>query len=174
MNVLDYTLIAVFGYCLGRGVFRGLVKELSSIVGVLGGFYAAYSYYPLFAKLLASRITNAGYLNIFSFLILFTGIYLAVSFAGVVIKHLMNIAFLGWTDRVCGALFGSLKGVLIIAIIVLMLTVFLPKNAMILKSSVVTQYTMQFSSLMVKVVPEDMQASFRAKMKALKKAWRAR
>jgi membrane protein required for colicin V production len=171
MNLLDYTLIGVFGYCLARGVFRGLVKELSSIIGVMGGFYAAYSYYPLLAKFLADKIANTGYLHIFSFLILFIGIYITVSFAGVVIKHLMNIAFLGWTDRVCGALFGSLKGLLIITIGVMMLTAFLPKNAMILKQSMVTRYTVQISSLLVKVVPDDMQKSFRVKMKALKKAW---
>jgi membrane protein required for colicin V production len=174
MNVLDYTLIAVFGYCLGRGVFRGLVKELSSIIGVMGGFYAAYSYYPLLAKPLANWISNPGYLNIISFLTLFVGIYLVVSFTGVVIKHLMNIAFLGWTDRVCGALFGSLKGLLIIAIMVLMLTTFLPKNAMILQRSVVTQNMIQFSAAIVRVVPEDMKKGFRAKMKELKKTWQAR
>lgn len=174
MNALDYTLIAVFGYCLGRGVFRGLVKELSSIIGVLGGFYAAYSYYPLLAKPLANWITNPGYLNIISFLILFVSIYLVVSFTGVVIKHLMNIAFLGWIDRVCGALFGSLKGLLIISIMILMLTAFLPKNAMILKRSIITQNMMNFSAAFVKVVPQDMRRGFQAKMKELKKTWRTR
>jgi membrane protein required for colicin V production len=140
----------------------------------MGGFYAAYSYYPLLAKPLANWIANPGYLNIISFLILFVSIYLVVSFTGVVIKHLMNIAFLGWTDRVCGALFGSLKGLLIIAILVLMLTTFLPKNAMILQRSIVTQNMMQFSAAFVRVVPEDMKKGFRAKMKELKKTWQAR
>lgn len=174
MNALDYTLIAVFGYCLGRGVFRGLVKELSSIIGVLGGFYAAYSYYPLVAKPLANWITNTGYLYIISFLVLFISIYLVVSFTGVVIKHLMNIAFLGWADRVCGALFGSLKGLLVISIMVLMLTAFLPRNTTILQRSIVTQNMMNFSAAFVKVVPEDMKKGFRAKMKELKKTWRTR
>ncbi len=171
---MDYTLIAVFGYCLGRGVFRGLVKELSSIIGVLGGFYGAYSYYPLLAKPLANWIANPGYLNIFSFLSLFVSIYLMVSFTGVVIKHLMNIAFLGWTDRVCGALFGSLKGLLIINIMILMLTSFLPKNAKILQRSIVTHNMLNVSAAFVEVVPEDMKKGFQVKMKELKKSWRTK
>jgi membrane protein required for colicin V production len=97
-----------------------------------------------------------------------------VSFTGVVIKHLMNIAFLGWTDRICGAIFGSLKGLLIITIMVLMLTAFLPKNAMILQRSIVTQNMIQFSAAFVKVVPEDMKKGFRVKMNELKKTWRAK
>lgn len=174
MNVLDYTLIAVFGYCLGRGVFRGLVKELSSIIGVLGGFYGAYTYYPLLAKSIAGWIADSSYLNIISFLILFIGIYFAVSFTGVVIKHLMDIAFLGWIDRIFGALFGSLKGLLIVVIMVMMLTTFLPKNTMILQHSIVTKNIMQFSAAFSKVAPEDMKKSFRAKMKELKRIWRSR
>jgi membrane protein required for colicin V production len=174
MNVLDYILLSVFGYCLGRGVFRGLVKELSSIIGVIGGFYAAYTYYPQLGKMLSGWFTNPGYLNILSFLMLFVGIYLAVSITGVIIKHLMNIAFLGWTDWVCGAFFGAVKGLLIITILVLMLTAFLPKNAVILQRSHVSKYMMQFSTAFVKVVPKDMKNGFRIKMKELSKSWQAR
>jgi membrane protein required for colicin V production len=174
MNFLDYILIAVFGFCLGRGVFRGLVKELSSIIGVAGGFYAAYTYYPLLANLLHTWISNRGYLNIFSFLVLFVGIYLIVSLTGVVIKHLMNIAFLGWTDRLSGAAFGALKGFLIVTILILMLTTFLPKKAVILQRSVVAQNMIQFSATLIKVVPEDMKKGFRTKMKELKQTWQAR
>lgn len=174
MNVLDYILIAVFGFCLGRGVFRGLVKELSSIIGVLGGFYAAYTYYPLLADSLGTWISNPGYLNIFSFLVLFVGIYLIVSLMGVVIKHLMNIAFLGWTDRLSGATFGAIKGFLIVTILILMLTTFLPKNAVILKRSTVAQNMMRFSATLINVVPEDMKKGFRTKMQELKQTWQTR
>ncbi len=174
MNVLDYTLIAIFGYCLGRGVFRGLVKELSSIIGVLGGFYAAYTYYPLMAKALDGWISDPGYLNIFSFLLLFVVTYLTVSFTGVIIKHLMNIAFLGWTDRVCGALFGAIKGILIVTIVILMLTAFLSNNSAILERSLVSQNMIRFSAAFVTFVPDGMKKGFHAKVKELKKTWRTR
>jgi membrane protein required for colicin V production len=174
MNVLDYILISVFGYCLGRGVFRGLVKELSSIIGVMGGFYAAYTYYPQLGKMLANWITNPGYLNMLSFLMLFVGTYLAVSITGVIIKHLMNIAFLGWTDWVSGAFFGAVKGLLIITILIFMLTAFLPKNAVILQRSHVSKYMIQFSAAFVRVVPQDLKNGFRIKMKELSKSWQAR
>ena len=174
MNAFDYTLLGIFGFCLGRGVFRGLVKELSSIVGVMGGFYAAYTYYPQLAKPLSHWISNPGYLNICSFLLLFTVTYLVVSILGVIIKHLMNIAFLGWTDRVCGAVFGAFKGLLIIAILILVLTAFLPKKAAILQRSQVSKVMMQFSATFVTVVPKSMKTGFRIKMDELRKSWQAR
>lgn len=171
MNLLDYVLAGIVGYCLIRGVFRGLIKELSSIVGVMGGFYAAYSYYPQLAKYLANWVTDPGYLKIISFLAIFILVFLVVSFAGMIIKYLMNIAFLGWTDRLFGLLFGSAKGVLIIAVLLLVLTTFLPKNAAILRKSWVAHHMMQYSAYLVKITPDEMKNSFSAKAKELKKSW---
>ena len=171
MNLLDYVLITILGYCLIRGIFRGLLKELSSIVGVVGGFYAAYTYYPLVAKLLSHWIANAGYRNILSFLILFSAVYLVVSIAGVLIKHLMNIVFLGWADRIGGAVSGTVKGVLIATVVIMILTTFLPKNAAIIRQSLVSRYMMDASATLVKVVPKDMKHSFSGKMRELRKSW---
>ena len=171
MNLLDYVLLAILGYCLVRGIFRGLIKELSSIVGVLGGFYAAYTYYPLVAAHLTRWITNTGYLNTISFLLLFTVVYLLVSIAGAIIKYLMNIVFLGWLDRLFGTLFGALKGGLITAVVILALTTFLPSNAALIQKSHVAQHTMRFSAFLVKVTPKEMKRSFGTKVKDLNKTW---
>lgn len=173
MNLLDTVLAVIAGYCLVRGVFRGLIKELSSIVGVMGGFYAAYSYYSHLAKYLARWVTDPGYQRIISFLIIFLVVFLAVSFAGMVIKYLMNIAFLGWTDRICGLIFGSVKGVLIITVLLLVLTAFLPKNAAIIKQSWVAHHMIPFSAYLVKITPDEMKRSFGAKAKELKKSWQS-
>lgn len=172
MNLLDGVLIVILGYCLIRGIFRGLIKEVSAIIGVLGGYYAAYTYYPSIARLLARWISNPGYLNIISFLLLFMAVFWIVSITGVVLKYLMNIAFLGWTDRISGALFGALKALLISLILILVLTTFLPRNAAIIKDSRGAYGLMRFSAYLVKVAPKEMKRSFEAKMKALNKSWR--
>lgn len=171
MNLLDYVLAAIVGYCLVRGVFRGLIKELSSIVGVIFGFYVAYSYYPQLAKYMARWVTNPAYLNILSFLAIFFLVFMTVSFAGVVIKYLMNIAFLGWTDRICGAIFGSAKGLLIVMVILLVLTSFLPKNAAVIKKSWVAHHLMQYSAFLSYVTPKEMKQNFVTKSKELNKSW---
>lgn len=171
MNLLDGVLIVILGYCLIRGIFRGLIKEASAIIGVLGGYYAAYTYYPSVARLLAIWISNAGYLNIISFLLLFLAVFWIVSIAGVVLKYLMDIAFLGWTDRISGALFGALKAMLINLVLILVLTTFLPRNAAVIKESRGAEGLMRFSSYLVKVAPKEMKHRFEAKMKALNKSW---
>ena len=172
MNPFDILIIVILGYSLVRGLFRGLVKELSSIIGVLGGFYAAFTYYKLFTGLLSGLIKNTAYLNILSFLIVFCTVLILVSVLGVIIKYLLNIVFLGWIDRIGGFSFGIIKGVLIVAIIFITLTAFLPKGSAFLKNSVLAPHVSWISDKMAKVISEEMKQDFMAKSEELKKAWK--
>ncbi|MDJ0828503.1 MAG: CvpA family protein [Desulfobacterales bacterium] len=172
MSVFDIVIITVLLYCLIRGFFRGLTKEISSIIGVLAGFYAAYSYYSLVAKPLARWITNIAYLNILSFLLVFIVVFITISILGVIIKYLLNIAYLGWVDRGFGAGFGLIKGILIAAVLFIILTAFLPRGAPVIEKSRFSPHLMVISEKLVKVVSQDMKKEFFLKLEDLKKAWK--
>ena len=171
MNLFDIIVIVILGYCLIRGIFRGLVKELSSIIGVFGGFYAAYTYYPVLAKPLSKWIANAGYLNILSFLIIFCGVFIIISILGIIINYLLKIVFLGWLDRVSGAMFGAMKGILIVSVLLIALTAFLPKGTPVIKDSLLSPYVTLVSEKMAKVISKDMKHDFSTKIATIKKAW---
>jgi len=172
MNLFDIIVIVILGYCLIRGIFRGLVKELSSIIGVFGGFYAAYTYYPVLAKPLSKWIANAGYLNILSFLIIFCGVFIIISILGIIINYLLKIVFLGWLDRVSGAMFGAMKGILIVSVLLIALTAFLPKGTPVIKDSLLSPYVTLVSEKMAKVISKDMKHDFSTKIATIKKAWK--
>lgn len=174
MNLLDYILIVIFGYCLIRGFFRGLVGELSAIIGVIGGFYGAYTYYPMVAVHLKRWIGHPVYLKVVSFLLLFIGICLVIALAANLIRYLMRVSFLGWADRTGGAAFGALKSVIIALILILMLTTFLPSNTAMLRQSVLTRHLMQFSAVLAHVTSKEMKNVFSAKMKELNHTWKLR
>jgi membrane protein required for colicin V production len=174
MNLLDCVIAVILGYCLIRGIFRGLIKELSSIIGVLAGLYGAYTYYPHLSNLLARWISDSGYLNILSCLLIFIVVYIIVSMLGVMIKYFMNVAFLGWTDRLGGALLGAVKGGLIVAALVLILTTFLPKNSHVLRDSMGARYTIEVSATLVHLASKDVKQLFSAKKKELNKAWQTK
>ena len=172
MNLFDILIIIIFGFCLIRGFFRGFIKEISSIIGVLGGFYAAYTYYMEFAQLLPGWISDKSYLYIVSFLIIFCGVFFVISILGVIIKYILNIAFLGWIDRICGAGFGIIKAVLIASVFLIALTAFLPEKAPIIKDSMLSPHVSIISEKMAKVIPKDMKHQFVSKIEELKKAWK--
>ena len=172
MNPFDILILIILGYSLVRGLFRGLVKEVSSIVGVLGGFYAAYTYYSILAGLLAGLIHDTSYLNILSFLIIFCGVLIVVGVLGVIIKYLLNIAFLGWVDRIGGVVFGALKGILIVSILFITLTAFLPTGTALIKNSALAPHVSWISEQMANVISKEMKQDFKAKLGELKKAWK--
>jgi len=172
MNSFDIAIIIIFSFCMIRGFFRGLIKELSSIVGVLGGFYAAYTYYMQIAVHFLPWIKNDSYRYIICFLLIFCVVFIIISILGIIIKYILNIAFLGWIDRICGAGFGIIKGVLIISILLIAFTAFLPKGSPFVKNSMLAPHVKTVSEKMVKVVPKDMKHSFMSKMEELKKAWK--
>jgi membrane protein required for colicin V production len=171
MNFFDIIVIVILGYCLIRGAFRGLVKELSSIIGVFGGFFGAYTYYPVLAKPLSKWIANVGHLNLLSFLIIFCGVFIIISILGIIINYLLKIVFLSWLDRVSGAMFGAMKGILIVSVLLIALTAFLPKDTPVIKDSLLSPYVTLVSEKMAKVISKDMKHAFSNKIETIKKSW---
>ncbi|MGD9974199.1 MAG: CvpA family protein [Desulfatirhabdiaceae bacterium] len=171
MNPFDTIILVILGYCLIRGFFRGLVKEISSIVGVLSGFYAGYTYYPGLADSFSTWISNMAYANILAFMLIFCSVFIAISIMGAIIKYLMNIAFLGWIDRLSGLMFGAFKGILIVSILLVMLTAFLPKNSALISESHMAPHVSWASEKLAKMISSEMKQEFFNKIKELKKAW---
>ena len=172
MNALDILICVVVGFCLIRGFFRGIIRELTSIVGVFIGFYAAYTYYPIVGSWLSRLIANKAYLNIASFFITFTALFLAVGFVGIVLKHLLKAVALGWADRILGSTLGLVKAILIVSVLLVAITTFLPQKAPVIKDSLLAPYVSTISEKMVAVVPREMKQKFGDNINALKEAWK--
>ena len=172
MNAFDIIVGVILAYSLFRGLFRGLVKEASSIIGVLGGFFAAYSFYGLLAGYLSGVVSNPAYRNLLAFLIIFCAVVVLVNVLAIVIKYLLRIVFLGWLDRLGGVVFGFIKGALIVAVLFLALTAFLPKGTPLIKDSLAAPYVSLVSERLASLVASDVKREFATKLDELKKAWK--
>ncbi|MBU0543915.1 MAG: CvpA family protein [Proteobacteria bacterium] len=172
MNLFDIILIIILVYCFIRGIFRGLLKELSSLVGVFGGFYAAYTYYKEAGAYLKGWISNPDYINILSFLTIFVSIFLIISIIGIIIKYILKIVFLGWVDHVFGGVFGILKGILIGAVLLIVFTAFHPSDSSMIKNSRLSPYITPISDKMVMVTPKDLKNEYQTKRQDIDKTWK--
>ena len=172
MNALDIITALIVGFCLIRGIFRGIIKELTSILGVFIGFYAAYFYYPLIARWLSDLIANRSYAHVISFFLIFVTVLLAVGFVGMILRHLLKAAALGWADRILGGTFAIAKAVLIVSVLLIALTTFLPENAPVIKNSLLAPRVSAISEKLVAVVPGEMKDKFRNNIKALRISWK--
>lgn len=175
MNGLDIAILCILGFTFIRGIMTGLMQSVSGFVGALAGFYAGFMYYPLFGEVLSQWFGPGALINIISFFIIFCSVLLIISLLGRLLKWIMKIAFLGWVDRLGGGLLGILKGGVIVTVIVIALTTFLPSNTKLLKDSQFIPYVSGVSEIMMKMVPKDLnKATFNNKMDQLKRIWEDR
>lgn len=172
MTPFDIVVVVIVGYGIIRGLFRGLVKEIASIIGALGGFYLAYSYYRHLGSLLGWLTANESYRMIIGFLVIFCAVLVLVAGLAMIIKYLLKIVYLGWADRIGGLIFGFVKSVLIVSILFLMLTAFLPRGAGLMQSSVLAPHISKVSEQLATVVSKEMKQNFADRLKDLKKAWK--
>lgn len=171
MNPLDVGILCIVGFCLVRGIFRGLIREASSIIGVLAGFYAAYTYYPLLTEVLEQWVTDPEMARMLAFLAIFLGVFAVIALIGSLIRTLLSVVFLGWVDRLAGGGFGCVKGILIVSVVLVALTSFLPKNHELLQASRLAPQTMVLSESLTALVPKDLKERFYEKLEALRKSW---
>ncbi|MCK5310682.1 MAG: CvpA family protein [Desulfobacteraceae bacterium] len=173
MNFFDIAILIIISFCLIRGVFRGILGELASIVGVVAGFYGAYTYYKEFTPLLEKYLANEALINIIIFFILFSLIFAFVAVIAVCLEKLLRVAFLGWIDKTFGAVFGAAKGVLIAAVIYIILTTFLPKNNTLISQSVLSPHVARVASVMTLFISNNMSKGFMEKIENMEKLWKS-
>lgn len=120
MAVIDIVLIALLGFGLIRGFFKGLFVEVASLVALIAGIYGAihFSYYV--ADLLIEHVEwSEKTINITAFAITFIIIVLIVALAGKALTKLADFAALGFLNKLLGGVFGLLKMGLILSILLI-------------------------------------------------------
>jgi membrane protein required for colicin V production len=149
-----------------------MIKEVAAIVGVIGGFYGAYAYYPNVGVYLTRWVSNEAYRHILSFMLIFCCILILVNVLALVLKYLLNVVFSGWLDRILGAGFGLVKALLIVCVLFIALTSFLPKGNPLIRDSVLSPHISAASEVLVSVVSKDMKQKFSSNIDDLRKVWK--
>ncbi len=111
---LDWACLAVLLVSLLVGAWRGLVVEVLSLASWLAAFVLA----QWFAPDMAAKLPIAGAAEPVRYAAGFVLVFVATLFAGAligfVVSKLLSAVGLGFINRLLGALFGVLRGVLLI------------------------------------------------------------
>jgi membrane protein required for colicin V production len=115
MTWFDYGVIGVIALSVLLALYRGVVREIAA----LAGWAAALIISGLFAQDLAQWLPagmSATLRAIIAYLVIFLGVLLLSGIAGLLLARLFRAAGLGFTDRAVGALFGLVRGALIVIV----------------------------------------------------------
>lgn len=120
-NWLDYAIIAVVGLSVITGLFRGFVKELIALCIWILAIWLAFTYTPLLDPWLQHYIqdktarTAVAFIGILLVTIIVGGLFNAL------LSFILRRSGLSGTDRLLGMGFGFIRGVFIVALLMLVI-----------------------------------------------------
>ena len=130
MNVLDIVLAIPMAWLVYKGWRRGLVREITTLLGVLAGIWAATHLSEWICETLDLEGESA---IIIAFFIAFVGALVLAYLLGRMIEKMMKAAKIGLANHIGGATLGLVKALCILAVL-LNNIVMLDKNERLITS----------------------------------------
>lgn len=171
INTLDLIIISGITISVIYSLIRGLIKEIFSLLSIIIGIFIATRYYTVSAKLFNGLLDNQNWANVAGFVLTLVLVSFCVSLVGMMIQKLIKEINLGIIDRIGGAIFGLLKGIIISFFIIMLLIAFFPPQSHFLKTSKVTPQIIRISTVMVYFIPKDLKIKFMEQLVQLKDLW---
>ena len=114
MTWLDYAVVGVFAASLVVGAWRGLVREVISILGWVIAFLAANLLAGPLGPAMPQAIPSPELRVAAAYVAVFMGALVVTALIGLLLSKIVKAAGLGGVDRMLGAIFGAARGLLIV------------------------------------------------------------
>ena len=114
VTVADWVLLLVLLLSMLVGVWRGLVFEVLSVLGWVAAFFAAQWLAPSVAAMLPMATASPSMRFAAAFVLTFVAAVFAAGLLAALMRKLVSAAGLRPADRALGALFGLVRGVILL------------------------------------------------------------
>ena len=124
MNWLDVVIVLVIAFFASTAFRAGLIREVVTLASVVVGVVIAGIFYDDLARDVLTFIDDRKTALVVGFLVLLGAVYLAGQLVAVMLKQAAALLFLGWADHAGGALFGLIKGLIVVEVLLVLLVTF--------------------------------------------------
>ena len=159
MSVADWIILAFLVFSVIGAAMEGFFHEAFHLAGLVVGYLLAAWEYERVANWLAPYVKTPWVGEIAGFLIIFFAVLILAGLAGRVARWLMKKAGLSSIDRFLGALLGLLRGALVVAIVLTVMTAFAPA-ARWLDQSQLAPYFLVGGRAAIWVAPSELRHRF--------------
>ncbi len=155
MNWLDFVIIIFLVISIIGGIKNGLIKSVVGLAGVFVGIYFAIRYYiEMAARLTFLPETPA---KVVAFIIILAGAILAAAIVSALLSHVASLLLLGWLNRLGGAAFGLVSGIIFTGAAIALCTKFQGTNS-IISNSLTAQIILDFFRTALNFLPDKLGA----------------
>lgn len=154
--IFDLVIITITLLLGLKGLFRGIIKEIFGIIGIIGAIFVASRISTQTGELIAPILVleNQATIKLIGFVIALVIVWLIAYSAGVVVSKIFSASGLGIIDRFFGFLFGMAKIFLIFSVIAYALYQVNSFKKVIdeqFKSSILMPYLLDVGSVIIKL-----------------------
>ncbi|TMG00632.1 MAG: CvpA family protein [Chloroflexi bacterium] len=124
MNWLDFAIIFVLIGFVAAAYAAGLIREAVTLVAAILGIVIAGLLYDDLAADILVFMDDEDAAQAISFLILVGAVYMFGQIIALMLSRTASLLMLGWADRAGGAVFGFLKGLLVVQALLIVLAAY--------------------------------------------------
>lgn len=117
---VDYTIIGIIALSTLIGLIRGLIREALSLIAWVVAFWVAITFAPRVAEFFTAYISAPSMQLAAAFVSLFVVALILAAIVNYLITRLVDKTGLKGTDHMLGVIFGVARGVIVVAILVLL------------------------------------------------------
>ncbi len=119
MTAFDYVVFSIFIVSIVLSIIRGFIRETLSIAGWIVAFIIAGAYASYFEQFIPAEITGDALRFSIAFVLAFLSVLLMTALVTMLLITLIKGIGLGFIDRLLGSVFGFLRALIIVTLIVL-------------------------------------------------------
>jgi membrane protein required for colicin V production len=117
LHTLDYVILAIVGLSLLTGLFRGFVKELIALCVWVLAIWLGLTYSSVVDPWLKPYIDDDTVRTVLGFVIILLSTLLMGALVNALLSFILHRSGLSGTDRLLGMIFGFVRGVFIVALL---------------------------------------------------------
>jgi membrane protein required for colicin V production len=168
MTGYDLVIIALFAFFMARGIWVGLLGQVTVIVALYVGYLVSGQYHDKLFPFLRGVSENPQVVFLLAYAILFFCTYVATMLIGKGLTRVVQLTIAGWFDKVLGALFGAVKALILAILLHMLLTTFLAPDTPLLSKCQLCPYLSQATTLFQGVIKDDkVRQAFQKKVPAI-------
>jgi membrane protein required for colicin V production len=169
ITAFDVLIFVIFIGFLVRGVMIGFIRQISSLVAMIGGFALAGYFDNEFYRLILPYIDNSHIAFFLTYILLFVAFFYLIKLVGLGLKKVMDVSLTVWFDRTVGGLFGLIKGIFFTSLLFVFIGSFLSGSNNYLKKSISYPVLSSTSNVILSFIQDhDLRSYFKPKEPAIK------
>lgn len=136
INYFDIFVIIALAFFFIKGAYSGFFEEISGIIAIILSIFLLRTYGSTVAGFIGKYSSSS--LNYpFAIIIIVVGCFVGVSLVARILSKIMQVTFTGWINRLLGAIFGIVKGLLLTGIVAFVLSWFLKDDPLVTTSETI-------------------------------------